>query len=146
MNAKSMGHELPETSKAAPPAQVKVDIPATPEAGGEKPVTARDLAKLLMTADETTKNAIAKALKIPGIRKKPSKANRNRNHLETMRAEGEAVHEVENFLPVPPEGIIERGDEAVAAWHAAWQEGRTFSSSSMDIDDDLESIALLASE
>ena len=158
MNAKPApigGHERPEAGPAPldlretqAPAQADLKPPPTETATPGK-MTARDLARMLMTADPATKAVIAKALGSNGIKVKRSKAGRNRNHLETMRSEGEATHEDTEegeFLPVPPEGILERGPDAVAAWHAAWQEGRTYSSGSMDIDDDLEAIALMAME
>tara|TARA_R110000765_G_scaffold244841_2_gene347107 strand:+ start:4141 stop:4587 length:447 start_codon:yes stop_codon:yes gene_type:complete len=148
MNSKAAlaGHELPKNPTPVAPPETQA-VAALPN------VSARDLARIFMTADDATKKVISKALNLPqgGIKKKTrNKQQRNRGHLEAMRSQGEAWHEDSEdgtpFLPVPPEGIMERGEEAVTQWHQAWIDGKTFSASSMDIDEDLANVALMAFE
>jgi hypothetical protein len=121
---------------------------ADPTSRETQSITANQLAKILTTADQSTKAVILKALGVTsGIKvKKTKKRQDSKAHLAAMRQLGEAYHEDPDFVPVPPEGIVSKGEMAVLAWQQAWREGKTWSAASMDIDDDLETMAQIAVE
>ncbi|MEK9698151.1 MAG: hypothetical protein VW270_20440, partial [Candidatus Poseidoniales archaeon] len=52
-----------------------------------------------------------------------------------------------SFKPVPPEGVYEKGPEAVRRWLDRWENGQTFSSRQAEIEGiDAEALAATALE
>ena len=135
-----------------------------------KPLTAgEELVRVILNADESTKGLINRALGNPPVRKKRS-GDVNQQAREFMRSSGEAVRESETtvlrfrnvaqrdetasdayieqeydgFVPVPPEGVVEKGPEAVSIWTENWRMGNQISTGSMDFDDELQDAEALA--
>jgi hypothetical protein len=137
--------------------------PAKPLSAGE------ELVKVILNADESTKALINRALGNPPVRKKKS-GDVNQQAREYMRSNGEAVRdseittlrirnvdqpdetaldayieqEYEGFVPAPPEGVIEKGPEAVTIWVENWRMGNHISTGSMDFDSELQDAEALA--
>lgn len=128
-----------------------------------------ELVRVILNADESTKSLINRALGNPPVRKKRS-SDANQEAREFMRSNGEAVRDsgqtvlrfrnahqldetaedayieqaYDGFVPVPPEGVVEKGPEAVSIWTENWRMGNQISTGSMDFDSELQDAEALA--
>jgi hypothetical protein len=138
----------------------------------QKPLTpAEEMVKVILQADVATKNLINRALGNPTIRKKQSQGqDPNAEVREHVRSIGESTRVIdettitfrnklvtnekeegaflnlqfEGFVPCPPEGVTEKGVEAIHIWVENWRQGNQISASSMDFDSELQDAEALA--
>ena len=116
-----------------------------PEGNGE----AAKLVNILSRMDDATKRLVLRSLGVQpnAIKKAPGRRNAP-NALEVSRQTGGASH-ADDFEPVPPEGVVEKGPMAVEQWLEAWREGKTMSTGSIEFENminDAEALADTASE
>ena len=117
--------------------------PTTDSAVQKDALTADALVQLIQGSSDETKSLMAKALGVSTVTKKRRKGNIDA--LQNMRTFGEAYHG-EDFVPVAPEAIALKGERAVELWQKKWKEGNQLSSTGIEYDDDIEALALTASE
>jgi len=126
--------------------ELRVDVPvATPE-----PVTApagkislSDIRDALKGATEADKRDFAEAVGLsPAIGKPKLRKKRvsNEDIHNMAMATGGASH-AEDFLPIPPEHIMELGEAHVNAWHQEWLDGKTQSWDRLSEQDLAEKVA-----
>tara|TARA_R100001082_G_C4353124_1_gene155521 strand:- start:727 stop:1113 length:387 start_codon:yes stop_codon:yes gene_type:complete len=118
--------------------------PATDAEVPKDALTADSLVKLIQGSSDETKSLMAKALGVAT----PVKQRRRKGNidaLQNMRTFGEAYHG-EDFVPVAPENVVEKGDRAVELWQQKWKEGNQVSSAGLEYDEDFEALALTAQE
>lgn len=103
----------------------------TPTTKDKAPVTAEErnqlvaLMDVLERADDPA--LMARFRKITGSagatqHRKTKRRVRNEDVRNTVLSAGEAVH-TDDFKPIPPEHVVNLGDEAVAMWQKKWEDG-----------------------
>lgn len=105
------------------------------------------LIDLLTRASEDQKDAIRKALGVQASVKAPQRKQSNADAQQVLAAHGGGTFQPKSFKPVPPEGVYEKGPEAVRRWLDRWENGQTFSSRQAEIEGiDAEALAATALE
>ena len=102
--------------------------PAKPLNAGE------ELVKVILNADDSTKALINRALGNPPVRKRKNR-DQNSAYIELT---------YDGFVPVPPEGVVEKGAEAIGIWIENWRMGNHISTGSMDFDSELQDAEALS--
>jgi|TARA_R110000824_G_scaffold79837_1_gene201114 hypothetical protein len=137
--------------------------PAKPLNAGE------ELVKVILNADDSTKALINRALGNPPVRKRKNR-DQNSDAREMVRSNGESIRDADTttlklrdkrqtdenapdayieltydgFVPVPPEGVVEKGAEAIGIWIENWRMGNHISTGSMDFDSELQDAEALS--
>ena len=123
---------MAQQDRNTPQNQPPLTAPAPAPAGNP------DLAAQLVALIKQDKNvalAVGQALsstaegrQMLGISGKPrQKRKPDADEVKRFVASYGEVQHYEGFKPVPPEGIVSKGPQAVAAWELAWEEGRHIS-------------------
>lgn len=101
---------------------------------------------LLERASESQKEKIRKALNVSSAVKAPRKQT-NADAAQVLAAHGGGTFQKPGFVPVPPQGVSEKGPAAIAHWLEQWEDGQTFSSRSAErMGVDAETLAAVAVE
>lgn len=102
---------------------------------------------LLTRASEDQKDAIRKALGVQATVKPPKRKQSNADAQQVLAAHGGGTYQPQGFRPVPPEGVSQKGPDAVRRWLDRWENGQTFSSRQAEIQGiDAEALAATATE
>lgn len=110
--------------------QLPVDVPVAasePVSAPTGKISLADIAEALKGASDDQKKEFAQAVGLSpaiGTPKLRKKRVSNEDIKNLSMATGGATH-AEDFLPTPPEHIVEMGQAHINAWHQEWLDGNT---------------------
>jgi len=111
-----------------------------------EPAQEPSILDLIERASDAQKAQIRNALGVQATIKPPRRQT-NADAVQVLAAHGGGTFHKAGFRPVPPQGVSEKGEAAVAKWLRQWEEGQTYSSRNAEIDGfDAEALAATAVE
>jgi hypothetical protein len=114
-----------EMATAQPQVETPAPAPAEQQHSG--------IVDLLERASESQKAAIRKALGVQETIKPAKPKPTNADARQLLAANGGGTFHPPGFRPKPPQGVSDRGPEAVAKWMERWESGQTWGSRHAEI-------------